>query len=153
MLRALMRFLCMFHCFNISKHISMCMIKSFRGGGAGVETPSKPPTNNFCLYPPPILRCFWKDPLMTPTPHHPTSSTFHCYPPPHPPPLPPLKILITHHFSTVFCWIFENNCPWGGVSSPGMGISHFLCAQGVGNSPFQKIPRGFPGEGDGQAWN
>ena len=22
-------------------------------------------------------------------PHHPTSSTFHCYPPPHPPPLPP----------------------------------------------------------------
>ena len=38
--------------------------------------PSKPPpsTNNFCLYPPPVLRCLWKDPLMTPTPHHPTSS-------------------------------------------------------------------------------
>ena len=48
-----------------------------------------PPMNNFCLYPPPVLRCFWKDPLMTPHPHHPTSSTFHCYPPPHPPPLPP----------------------------------------------------------------
>ena len=27
-----------------------------------------PPTNNFCLYPPPVLRCFWKDPLMTPQP-------------------------------------------------------------------------------------
>ena len=25
------------------------------------------------------------------TPYHPTSSTFHCYPPPHPPPLPPPK--------------------------------------------------------------
>ena len=39
-------------------------------GGAGVVTPSKPPppTNNFCLYPPPVLRCFWKDPLMTPHP-------------------------------------------------------------------------------------
>ena len=48
---------------------TMCMIKIFRG--AGVVTPSKPPppsTNNFCLYPPPVLRCFWKDPLMTPTP-------------------------------------------------------------------------------------
>ena len=45
--------------------------------------------NNFCLYPPPVLRCFWKDPLMTPILHHPTSSIFHCYPPPHPPPLPP----------------------------------------------------------------
>ena len=30
-----------------------------------------PPTNNFCLYPPPILRCFWRDPLMTP-PHPPS---------------------------------------------------------------------------------
>ena len=75
--------------------LTMRMIKIFRG--AEVVTPSKPPppTNNFCLYPPPILRCFWKDPLMTP--HHPTSSTFHCYPPPHPPHLAPLKILIIHH--------------------------------------------------------
>ena len=68
--------------------------------GAGVVTPWKPPppTNNFCLYPPPILRCIWKDPLMTPTPHHPTSSIFHCYPPtPSTTPYPyPLKILIIH---------------------------------------------------------
>ena len=55
-----------------------------------VVTPSKPhpPTNNFCLYPHPVLRCFWKDPLMTP--HHLTSSIFHCYPLPiyHPFPTP-----------------------------------------------------------------
>ena len=67
------------------------MIKVFRG--AGVVTPSKPPppTNNFCLYPPPILRCFWKDPLMTP--HHPPPHLKHLslLPPPHPPPLPPPK--------------------------------------------------------------
>ena len=82
--------------------IPWCMIKIFRGGRGGdtFETPS-PPTNNFCLYPLPVLRCFWKDPLMTPTTHHPTSSTFHCYPPPHPPPLPPLKILIMHVVSII----------------------------------------------------
>ena len=36
-------------------------------------TPSNPlpPTNNFCLYPPRVLRCFWKDPLMTPHPSPP----------------------------------------------------------------------------------
>ena len=73
------------------------MIKIFQGGRGGdtFKTPF-PPMNNFCLYPPPVLRSFWKDPLMTPhTPHHPTSSIFHCYPPPHPP--PPLKILIIHY--------------------------------------------------------
>ena len=44
-------------------------------------TPSNPlpPTNNFCLYPPPVLKCFWKDPLMTP--HYPTSSILHCFTP------------------------------------------------------------------------
>ena len=42
---------------------------NFQGGGAGVVTHSEPPPpkNNFCLYSPPILRCFWKRPLMTPT--------------------------------------------------------------------------------------
>ena len=36
-------------------------------------------TNNFSFYPLPILRCFWKDSLMTSHLHHPTSSIFHCY--------------------------------------------------------------------------
>ena len=50
---------------------------------------SIPKKNN----PPPVLRCFWKDPVMTPPPHfkHPS-----LLPPPHPPPLPPLKMLIIH---------------------------------------------------------
>ena len=83
------------------------MIKIFRGGRGGdtFKTPS-PPTDHFCLYPPPVSKCFWKDPLMTP--YRPTSSTFHRYPPPHPPPLPPLKIFIIHiskkcHIKTAGC--------------------------------------------------
>ena len=32
---------------------------------------------------------------------------------------------------------------WHDFSAPVVGVSHFLCARGVGNSPFQKIPRGF----------
>ena len=53
---------------------------NFSGGRGGdtLELAPLSPMNNFCLYPPPVLRCFWKDPLMTP--HHPTSSIFHCYP-------------------------------------------------------------------------
>ena len=76
----------------------LCVIKIF--WRAGVVTPSNPlpPTNNICLYPPPFLRCFWKDPLMTP--HHLTSSILHCYPPyylatPSTTPFS-LKILIIH---------------------------------------------------------
>ena len=71
-----------------------CMNKIFRG--IVVVTPSKPPSlpaNNFCLYPPPVLRCFWKDPLMTPTI---PLQAFSLLPPPHPP-LPP-KILIIHQW-------------------------------------------------------
>ena len=102
------------------------MIKIFRGG-AGVVTPSKPPppTNNFCLYPPPIFRCFWKDPLMTPTPHYPTSSTFHYYPPPHPPPLlpppPPKNFDHTHslrlQFRSLETWNMhdKNILRWGPI--------------------------------------
>ena len=47
----------------------------FSGGVTGVVTPSKAPspTKNFCLYPPAVLRCFWKNPLMTPTPTTPTT--------------------------------------------------------------------------------
>ena len=67
------------------------MIKIFLGGGAGVVTPSNPfpPTNNFCLYPPPVSSCFWKDPLMTPIIR--LQASFTDYPPPHPPPFPPQK--------------------------------------------------------------
>ena len=62
-------------------------------------TPSNPlpPTNNFCLYPPPVFRCFWKDPLMTPTPHHPTSSILHCAPLPIHHPSPPKNFDRTHN--------------------------------------------------------
>ena len=45
--------------------------------------------NSFCLYPLPVLRRFWKDPLMTSTPYHPTSSILHCYPLPIHHPFPP----------------------------------------------------------------
>ena len=67
-----------------------CMIKIW--GDRSCHTPS--PTNNFSFYVylPPVLRCFWKDSLMTSHSHHPTSSTFHCYPfPLLSPPLPPSK--------------------------------------------------------------
>ena len=56
-----------------------------------------------------------------------------------------------------FCWIFENSCPGGRVLArffcPGVGVSHFLCARGVGNSPFQKDSPGVCLGGDGKAWN
>ena len=61
-----------------------CIIKIFLG--AGVVTPSTHPpphTNNFCLYPPPVLRCFRRDPLMTPT-----SSILHATPSPFTTPSP-----------------------------------------------------------------
>ena len=69
-----------------------CKSKFFSGGGAGMVTPSvlPPPYKQFLGLPTPILRCFWKDFLMTPIPYYPTSSIFHCYPHPSPPP-PPLK--------------------------------------------------------------
>ena len=62
-------------------------------------TPSKPPPpcEKLLPLPTPCFKMFLERSLNDPlTPHHPTSSTFHCYPPPHPPPLPPLKILIMH---------------------------------------------------------
>ena len=76
-----------------------CVWLKFSGGGRGGDTSKapSPPTNNFCLYPPPVFRCFWKDPLMTP--HHATSSILHCYPlaihHPFPPP-PPKNFDRTH---------------------------------------------------------
>ena len=68
------------------------MIKIFRG--AGVVTPSKPPPpyEQLLPLPTPYFKMFLERSLNDPpTPHHPTSSIFHCYAPPHPPPLPPLK--------------------------------------------------------------
>ena len=73
-------------CYTNCKKLQ-CLIKIW---GAGVVTPP-PPSNNFCFYPLPILRCFWKDSLMTSHPHHPTSSIFHCYPLPFHHPWPPNK--------------------------------------------------------------
>ena len=53
----------------------------------------------------------------------------------------------------LFCWIFENNCPGGGVkhdfSAPGFGVSYFLCARGVGIHLAKKIHQGFAWGGGG----
>ena len=70
---------------------TQCMIKIFRGGRGGdtFKTPS-PPTNNFCLYPPPVLRRLWKDPLMTPhPPTTPLQASFTATPLPIHHPFPP----------------------------------------------------------------
>ena len=72
------------------------MIKIFWGGAGGgdtFKTPS-PPTNNFCIYPPPVLRCFWKDPLMTPT--TPLQASFTATPSPSTTPCPPKNFDHTH---------------------------------------------------------
>ena len=75
--------------FRIGLPPSWCMIELFWEGGR-VVTPSKPLplTSNFCHYPPPVLRCFQEDPLMTPPPTTPLQASFTATPP-HPPPLPP----------------------------------------------------------------
>ena len=72
---------------------STCVQLKFSGGDRGGDTfkPPSPPTNNFCLYPPPVFRCLCKDPLMTPPPPHFKHPSL--LPPPHPPPLPPKKFL------------------------------------------------------------
>ena len=69
------------------------MIKIFWGARGGDTFKPPPSYEQVLLLPTSVLRCFWKDPLMTPTPHPPTSSILHCYPPPHPPPhSPPLPL-------------------------------------------------------------
>ena len=114
------------------------MIKIFWGGGvAGVVTPylQNPlsPTKNFCLYPPPVLRCFWKDLLMTPT-TTPLSSIFHCYPSPHPPPLPPPENFnhATGYFAVKAVQIFK-------IIFGSCGLIHQLQAQNLmkGRQYFQ----------------
>ena len=77
---------------------TMFMVKIFRRHGGGGDTFKSPsPYEQLLPLSTPVLRCFWKDPLMTPTP---TSSILHCYPLPHPPPLPPIKIF-NHTLSVV----------------------------------------------------
>ena len=107
------------------------MIKIFQGE-AGVVTPSKPPPpkNNFCLYPAPVLRCFWKDLLMTPTPTTPLQASFTATPLPIHHHFPPLKILIIHLAAVRWapCWanqdviIHSDNQP--AVTMPNKGTTH-----------------------------
>ena len=67
----------------------MCMIKIFQGGRGGDPFKPPPSMNNFCLYPPPVLRCFWKDPLMSPHPSAPLQTSFTATPVPIHHPFPP----------------------------------------------------------------
>ena len=85
------------------------MIKIFRRGGRGGDTFETPhPTNHFCLYPPPVLRCVWKDPLMTPPPHFKHLSLL----PPTPSTTPsPLKILIIHQALLTALYVQSLSCP------------------------------------------
>ena len=66
-----------------------CTIKMFLGGRGGDTFKPPPLMNNFCLYPPPVLKCFWKDRSITPTSHHPSFKHLSLLPPTHPTPLPP----------------------------------------------------------------
>ena len=72
-----------------------------------------------------------------------------------------LFFTISISYFVFLCWIFENNCPGGGVLarffySRDRGFALSLCL-GVGDSPFEKIlralPRGGGGGGDGQDLN
>ena len=83
-------------------------------------TPSKPPppTNNFCLYPPPVLRCFWKYPLMT---YHPPPLPYFTHPsllPSSPSTTPsPLKNLIIHLSQWLGQKTKDSIAVWGSSSS------------------------------------
>ena len=75
----------------------MCMIKIF-WGRAGVVTAFKPPPSfeQLLLLPTPCFKMFLERSLNDP-PTTPLQASFTATPS-HPPPLPPLKILITHYF-------------------------------------------------------
>ena len=97
---------------TFSIRLCLCIIKIFRGGQGWwhLQNPL-PPMNNFCLYPSPVLRCFWKDPLMTPTPTTPLQKHPLLLPPSlSATPPPPLKMLIIH-FSInkviTLAWVFS----------------------------------------------
>ena len=66
-----------------------CMIKIFGGGWQGwwhLQTPA--PYEQLSSLPTQCFKMFWKDLLITPTPHHLTSSILHCYPSPSTTPSP-----------------------------------------------------------------
>ena len=65
-------------------------------GEAGVVTPSQPS--------PPVLRCFWKDPLMTPT--TPLQASFTTTPLPLPHPFPPKNF--DHTLNTIYYYLQYN---------------------------------------------
>ena len=97
--------LCVTFCFFQPESYFRGVQLKFSGRGAGVVTPSfktpSPNTNNFCLYPPRISRCFWKDSLTTPHPHHPTSTSFTVTPLPIHHTCSPINILIVHLLETI----------------------------------------------------
>ena len=80
------------------------------GGGAGVLRPLRPSptTKNFLTLPIPYFKVFLEKFFNATTPHHPTSSIFHCYP--HPSPLPPLKRLIVQIRTGLFCLVVALEC-------------------------------------------
>ena len=82
-----------------------CMIKIFDGQGWRHLQDLLPLTNNFYLYPPPILRCFEKDSLTTPIPRHSTSSIFHCYPLPIHHPFPN-KVMVKRRYPSKHMFYF-----------------------------------------------
>ena len=103
---------------SVILHLSSVRLKF--SGGAGVVTPSKPlpPTNNFCLYPSPVLRWFWRDPAMTPPPHF---NHLSLLPPcPFTTPIPLIKSLIIHQ---PFLQLFSSFRPRGvkPVAAPILG--------------------------------
>ena len=75
---------------NFVPILCLCMIKIFWGEGRGGDTFKTPsPYEQLLPLPTPCFKMFLEDPLMTP--HHPTSSIFHCYPLPIHHPSPPPK--------------------------------------------------------------
>ena len=71
-------------------YIPSCMIKIFRRRGRGGDTFKTPlPYEQLSLLPSPVFRCFWKDPLMTPT--NPLQASFTVTPSPSTIPPPSIK--------------------------------------------------------------
>ena len=85
-----------------------CMIKIFQGGRGGDTFKTPSPYEQLLPLPPPVLRCFWKGPSMTPTTPFEHLSLL---PPPHPPPLTPKNFNHTPGQGRV---LFRSFCFFGG---------------------------------------